>query len=97
MHPHIRLYEFDRLGYERLHLYVNSLAGLDRGYWLLMWGDDALNNTDGWVQIVDEHCDHLMPLLRMPSENFDHPFALFHIIKKILVSSCWHHQLSNAL
>ena len=82
MHPHIRLYEFDRLGYERLHLYVNSLAGLARGYWFLMWGDDALINTANWDQTVDEHQDHPMPLLRMPSENFDHPFALFPIIKK---------------
>jgi hypothetical protein len=83
LHDKIYIYEFDRLGYKKINMYVNSLAGFARGYWLLMWGDDALMNTSGWDTVVDQHREHPMPFLRMPSENFDHPFALFPIIKKI--------------
>jgi hypothetical protein len=78
----IHIYMFKKLGYGRLNVYINTLCALSWGYWLMMWNDDAVMNTDGWDLIIDQYQSHPMPLLRMPSENFDHPFALFPIIKK---------------
>lgn len=37
-----------RYGYEGLHEYVNTLAGMAQGRWLLLWNDDAVMQTYGW-------------------------------------------------
>lgn len=41
-----------RRGYERLHEYVNDLAGRAHGTWLLLWNDDAVILTDGWDEVL---------------------------------------------
>lgn len=48
-----------RLGYRRLHEYVNELAGIAEGTHLLLWNDDALMQTAGWDDVVRESlpCD----------------------------------------
>jgi glycosyltransferase involved in cell wall biosynthesis len=38
----------ERLGYARLHAYVNTLAAHAAGRWLLLWNDDATMKTPGW-------------------------------------------------
>ena len=84
----IHIYQMDPLGYSKLNVYYNTLAGLAWGYWLMVWNDDALMDTQGWDDIVDSHRIHPMPLLRMPCSNFEHPFALFPIIKKEWFTVC---------
>lgn len=82
LHNKIHIYMFDRLGYTKLNMYMNALAALAQGYWIIMWNDDALMNSQGWDTEIEKNREHPMPLLRMQVENFDHPFALFPIIKK---------------
>lgn len=80
--PQARLYQYPRWGYRRLNLYANSLASLSRGYWLMFWTDDALMETTHWDSILDQYQAHPMPLLRAPASNFQHPFALWPIVKR---------------
>jgi glycosyltransferase involved in cell wall biosynthesis len=84
----IHVYQMDPLGYSKLNIYYNTLAGLAWGYWLMVWNDDALMDTAGWDDLVDQHRNHPMPLLRIPCANFEHPFALFPIIKKEWFNVC---------
>lgn len=42
----------ERYGYFGLHHYVNHLAGVARGDWLMLWNDDALMKTEGWDDII---------------------------------------------
>ena len=42
----------ERYGYARLHEYMNSLASLASGEWLMTWNDDALMLTAGWDAVV---------------------------------------------
>jgi hypothetical protein len=42
----------ERYGYGRLHEYVNRLAGLASGEWLLLWNDDAGMLTEKWDQVI---------------------------------------------
>lgn len=44
----------ERYGYPRLHEYVNRLAGLSDGDWLMLWNDDARILTAGWDALVGE-------------------------------------------
>jgi hypothetical protein len=76
------------LGYQKLNVYYNTLAGLAWGQWLMVWNDDALIDTAGWDLVLDRYLDHPMPLLRMPCSNFEHPFALFPIIRKEWFNVC---------
>ena len=84
----IHIYLMEPLGYANLNMYYNTLAGLAWGYWLLVWNDDTLMTADGWDLIVDGYRSHPMPLLRMPCKDFEHPFALFPIIKKEWYQVC---------
>lgn len=38
----------ERYGYPRLHEYVNRLAAVAAGTWLMLWNDDARLFTQGW-------------------------------------------------
>lgn len=42
----------ERYGYPRLHEYVNRLAALSDGDWLMLWNDDARMHTKGWDTTV---------------------------------------------
>ena len=48
----VRLCLFERLGYQNLHLYMNSLAEDAQGDYLITWNDDATLETVGWDQIL---------------------------------------------
>ena len=38
-YPNISLYQFKRMGYKKLNMYVNTLAGLSSGHWIFVWND----------------------------------------------------------
>ena len=44
----------ERYGYPRLHEYVNRLAALSDGDWLMLWNDDTRILTPGWDTVVGE-------------------------------------------
>jgi len=46
---------FKPLGYENLHIYVNTLAGNANGEWLFFWNDDCLMETKGWDTVIDQY------------------------------------------
>ena len=72
---------FKPLGYENLHIYVNTLAGAATGEWLFFWNDDCLMDTQGWDDVIREH-DGEFKLLA-PKDNHDgHPYAILPIIPK---------------
>ena len=87
---------FDRLGYIRLNEYVNTLASIAKGQWLVFWGDDAVMLSQGWDQRILE-VDKFR-VLRIPTHN-QHPYAIFPIVPRE-----WHelfgyisaHQLSDS-
>ena len=81
--PNISLYEFKRLGYKKLNMYANTLAGLSKGNWLFLWNDDAIMQTKSWDTIMHGYDVQHIPLLRtiVPGMN-DHPFSIFPIIKR---------------
>lgn len=78
----ITIHLFRRLGYRRIHVYVNTLAALSQGNWLFAINDDIIMETKGWDSMVYQYDDHPMPLLKIPCSNFEHPFALFPIVKR---------------
>ena len=45
----------ERYGYCGLHHYVNHLAAMATGRWLLLWNDDAMMLTDHWDTVVARH------------------------------------------
>jgi len=69
-----------RMGYARLHEYVNLLASYAQGDWLLFWNDDALMESQGWDDHIRSHDSHFR-VLRMPTHN-EHPYAIFPIIPR---------------
>jgi hypothetical protein len=42
----------ERWGYQGLDRYYNALARAASGEWLLVWGDDAILETDGWDEVI---------------------------------------------
>lgn len=55
----------ERYGYDRLHEYVNRIARLATGDWLLLWNDDARMLTEGWDSIVYDEA----PAVLWPASN----------------------------
>jgi hypothetical protein len=55
-HMNVKIKEFERLGYHRLHEYVNTLCAEADGEWLFLWNDDAHMLTNDWdceIRTVD--------------------------------------------
>jgi hypothetical protein len=42
----------ERYGYQQLHYYLNQLAPLARGRWLMWWNDDMRMQTQGWDTVI---------------------------------------------
>jgi len=81
--PNASLFQFNRLGYKKLNMYVNTLAGLSKGHWIFVWNDDAIMQTKGWDTIIHSYNSHPMPLLRtIVAGMLTHPFSIFPIIKR---------------
>lgn len=89
--------EFTPLGYLKLHEYLNALAGLANGNWLMFWNDDAVMQTKDWDQRITEY-DGRFLCLRMPTHN-QHPYAIFPIVPRdwfYLLGHLSNHQLTDA-
>ena len=77
----VKLLKFERLGYKKLHMYLNTLAKHATGDWFMFWNDDAMMLTRQWDRQIYKHAGEFV-LLRMPVKNHPHPFALFPIIPR---------------
>ena len=72
---------FKPLGYENLHIYVNTLAGSATGEWLFFWNDDCLMVTEGWDEVIDQYNGQFK--LLGPKDNHEgHPYAILPIVPK---------------
>ena len=66
---------FARMGYARLHEYVNSLARKASAKWLVFWNDDAIMQTRGWDTEIKKYNGDFK-LLAFHTHN-DHPYSIF--------------------
>jgi hypothetical protein len=72
---------FKPLGYENLHIYVNTLAGAATGDWFFFWNDDCLMVTEGWDDVIDQYNGQFK--LLGPKDNHEgHPYAILPIVPK---------------
>lgn len=72
---------FKPLGYENLHVYVNTLAGNASGDWLFFWNDDGVMVTEGWDDVIRSYTGQFK--LLAPRDNHDgHPYAIFPIVPR---------------
>lgn len=72
---------FKPLGYENLHVYVNTLAGNASGDWLFFWNDDGVMVTEGWDDVIRSHTGQFK--LLAPKDNHNgHPYAIFPIVPR---------------
>ncbi len=72
---------FKPLGYENLHVYVNTLANSSSGEWLFFWNDDGVMLTENWDQIIDSYTGEFK--LLAPRDNHNgHPYAIFPIVPR---------------
>ena len=72
---------FKPLGYENLHVYVNTLAGNASGDWLFFWNDDGVMVTEGWDDVIRGYTGQFK--LLAPHDNHDgHPYAIFPIVPR---------------
>ena len=70
---------FKPLGYENLHIYVNTLAANATGEWIFFWNDDALMVTEGWDDVIESYNGQFK--LLAPKDNHNgHPYAILPII-----------------
>jgi len=72
---------FKPLGYENLHIYVNTLAGAATGDWFFFWNDDCLMVSEGWDEVIDQYNGQFK--LLGPKDNHNgHPYAILPIVPK---------------
>jgi len=72
---------FKPLGYENLHIYVNTLAGAATGEWLFFWNDDCLMVSEGWDDVIRQY-DGEFKLLGPKDNHEGHPYAILPIVPK---------------
>jgi hypothetical protein len=88
---------FAPMGYIRLNEYVNGLAKISTGDWLMFWNDDAIMESAGWDKKIANHTGKFC-CLRMPTHN-EHPYAIFPIVPRKwfeLLGYLSQHQISDA-
>lgn len=72
---------FKPLGYENLHIYVNTLAASCNGEWIFFWNDDAIMISDNWDDMIASHTGEFK--LLAPTDNHaGHPYAIFPIVPR---------------
>lgn len=90
-------YTFARMGYARLHEYVNNLARRANAKWLVFWNDDAVMQTKGWDTEIAKYNGEFK-LLAFHTHN-DHPYSIFPIVPREWLDQLGYlsqHQLSDA-
>lgn len=70
-----------RWGYRCLHHYVNHLASISKGKWVLFWNDDALMETENWDDHVREH-QEFVGLLHITASNMPMTCSIFPLIHR---------------
>jgi hypothetical protein len=89
--------QFEPLGYERLHEYVNALAAVAEGNWFVFWNDDAVMETAGWDTVINSYTGRFC-LQAFDTHNL-HPYSIFPIVPKEWFEVVGHlsrHQLNDA-
>ena len=72
---------FKPIGYENLHVYVNTLAASATGQWIFFWNDDAIMISAGWDDMIASHTGEFK--LLAPTDNHGgHPYAIFPILPR---------------
>ncbi len=72
---------FKPLGYDNLHVYVNTLAGAATGEWLFFWNDDCIMESEGWDDVIKQY-DGQFKLLGPKDNHNGHPYAILPIVPK---------------
>lgn len=88
---------FEPLGYERLHVYVNSLAAQADGKWFVFWNDDAIMESQGWDTEILSHTGKFC--LQAFETHNGHPYSIFPIVPREWYDQVGHlslHQLNDA-
>lgn len=71
----VRISPGERHSYANLHEYYNRLAAKARGDWIMLWNDDTLMETPGWVDIIAKE-DHTIPQVLNVWNERDNLFPL---------------------
>jgi glycosyltransferase involved in cell wall biosynthesis len=80
----------ERYGYAMLHEYVNRLAVMAEGEWLLLWNDDARMLTHGW----DSRTTEAPPGVLWPRHNGSPYLNVFPVVHRRVVDLIGHFSLS---
>lgn len=87
----VRVYEFERFGYEQLWVYYNGLALYAKGDWLMLWNDDAIMEPGDWIDYITNY-NHQKPLVLNPYHPIDN---LFPILSRAWYKLIGHYSLSS--
>lgn len=87
----VKVFEFERFGYERLWVYYNGLAEQAKGDWLMLWNDDAIMEPGDWIDHITNY-NHQKPLVLNPYHPIDN---LFPIISRGWYKLIGHYALSS--
>ena len=77
----ILIMSFDRLGYAKLHEYMQTLALNSKGAWLIIWNDDAVMDTKNWDQEICSYTGQFK-LLAFKDNHNQHPYSIFPILPR---------------
>lgn len=81
----------ERYHYKGLHHYINELCEQASGYWLWLWNDDVIMETQDWDVILNKY--HGKFNLLNPNSN--HGMIVFPIVPKRWVDITGHFSLSR--
>ena len=85
-------------GYSGLHHYYTTMAKQAQGQWFMIWNDDAVMQTPGWDQRINDNKD-FVGMLHMTTENFKPSLTLFPLIPRVwldLFGEISQHQLNDS-
>ena len=91
-----KLHVGPRLGYIRLHDYVNRLCNEATGDWFFLWNDDALLEKPGWDELIAPYQGQLV-VVNPATNHAGHPRenCIFPIVPRQWVEILGHFSLSN--
>ena len=88
---------FKSMGYAGINRYYNHLAKSTDSDWLFVWNDDAVMETPGWDQVIEQYTGQFK-LLKVHTHN-DHPYSIFPILPRAwynLMNHLSRHQMIDA-
>ena len=72
--------EFARMGYGRLHEYLNSIAPYAQADWWVFWNDDAVMLDQGWDTVIISQGNRFC-IQAFDTHNL-HPYSIFPIVPR---------------